>query len=180
MRVDGLADYEIVDVVKSENLFQYPTSRMTGNIARVCIRRLNMLGQPQLVELLAEGASNHDCAAQINLYAMARTYRLVRDFLEVEIASRFLVLDYQFGAPEMNAYFSHLVARNREVASWSDATIYKIKQVLRKSLRETGLLAARGEQTLQPILLDPAVRAGIAANDDYDLLPAFSCTNQLW
>ena len=153
---------------------------MTGNIARVCIRRLNMLGQPQLVEMLAEDAGYPDRAAQINLYAMARMYRLMRDFLEVEIASRFLTFDYQFGAPEMNAYFTHLTARNREVASWSDSTIYKIKQVLRKSLRETGLLPARGEQTLQPIFLDPAGRTGIAANDDYDLLPAFSCTSQPW
>ena len=141
------------------------------------MRRLNMLEQPQLQAMLAEEAGNPERAAQINLYAMARTYRLMRDFLEVEIATRFLVRDYRFGPAEMNSYFGSLVVRNREAASWSDSTIGKLKQILRKSLYETGLLDDPAGGTLQVIRLDDAVRQGIAANDDYELLPAFSDTS---
>ena len=101
----------------------------------------------------------------------------MRDFHEVEIATRFLVQDYRFGPAEMNSYFGSLVVRNREAASWSDSTIGKLKQILRKSLCETGLLDDPAGGTLQVIRLDEAVRQAIAANDDYELLPAFSDTS---
>lgn len=180
LREQGVPDDQIVDLAKSENIFQYPTLRVVQNIAKVCLRRLNMLGQPQLQSMLAAEAGQPERAAQINLYAMARTYRLMRDFLEVEIATRYLTLDYRFGAPEMNAYFSNLVARNREAASWSELTCGKLKQVLRKSLYETGLLDNPTGGTLQVIWLDDAVKHAMAANDDFELLPAFSCTSVTW
>lgn len=175
-----MPDDQIVDLAKSENIFQYPTTRVAQNIAKVCLRRLNMLGRPQLQALLAQEAGQPERAAQINLYAMARTYRLMRDFLEVEIATRYLTLDYRFGQAEMNAYFSNLVARNREAASWSELTCGKLKQVLRKSLSETGLLDNQTGGTLQVIWLDDAVKRAMAASDDYELLPAFSCTSVTW
>lgn len=177
LREQGVSDSDIIDLAKAQNIFQYPTLRVVENIAKVCLRRLNMLEQPQLQAMLAEEAGNPERAAQINLYAMARTYRLMRDFLEVEIATRFLVRDYRFGPAEMNLYFGSLVVRNREAASWSDSTIGKLKQILRKSLYETGLLDDLAGGMLQVIRLDEAVRQGIAANDDYELLPAFSDTS---
>ena len=179
LRERGVPDSDIIDLAKTQNIFQYPTLRVVESIAKVCLRRLNMLEQSQLRAMLAEEAGNPERAAQINLYAMARTYRLMRDFLEVEIAMRFLTLDYQFGPAEMNSYFSNLVARNREAASWSDSTIAKLKQVLRKALYETGLLNDPAGGTLQVIWLDESVRQGIAANDDYELLPAFSDTSSI-
>ena len=177
LREQGMPDSDIIDLAKTQNIFRYPTLRVVENIAKVCLRRLNMLEQPQLQAMLAEEAGNPERAAQINLYAMARTYRLMRDFLEVEIATRFLVRDYRFGPAEMNLYFGSLVVRNREAASWSDSTIGKLKQILRKSLHETGLLDDPAGGMLQVIRLDEAVRQGIAANDDYELLPAFSDTS---
>lgn len=177
LREQGMPDSDIVDPAKTQNIFRYPTLRVVENIAKVCLRRLNMLEQPRLQAMLAEEAGNPERAAQINLYAMARTYRLMRDFLEVEIATRFLVRDYRFGPAEMNLYFGSLVVRNREAASWSDSTIGKLKQILRKSLHETGLLDDPAGGMLQVISLNDAVRQGIAANDDYELLPAFSDTS---
>ena len=175
LRADGYSDDEIVDLAKADNIFQYPTTRMAQNIAKVCLRRLDMLAQPGLRALMAEGAGDPDQAAQANLYAMARTYRLMRDFLEVEVATRYLTFDYEFGAPEINYYFANLTLRNREAAKWSEATIGKLKQVLRQCLALTGMLEGPRGTQLVPILLDPAVREGIESNGDFDLLPAFAC-----
>ena len=76
MRLDGLANEEIVTRTVDENLFQYPTTRMIRNIAGVCTKRLDALGSDALVRVIATGEP--EAAAQANLYAMMRTYPLVR------------------------------------------------------------------------------------------------------
>ena len=43
LRQQGVDDASIVDRVKSENLFQYPTERMLSNRAGVCLKRLDAL-----------------------------------------------------------------------------------------------------------------------------------------
>lgn len=175
MQLEGYSDQEIIELSRSENIFQYPTTRTAQSIAKACLRRLLMLEQPSLRRLVARDVGMPEQAAQINLYAMARTYRLMNDFLTVEIAMRYLTRDYTFGPAEMNYYFANLTLRNREAASWSDATIGKLKQVLRKSLAGAGMLETQRSCELQPILLDAAVQDGMEANSDFELLPAFGC-----
>ena len=41
LRQQGVDDASIVDRVKSENLFQYPTERILSNRAGMCLRRLD-------------------------------------------------------------------------------------------------------------------------------------------
>ena len=41
LREEGLDDDALVTKIKGENLIQYPTERMVGNIARVCVKRMN-------------------------------------------------------------------------------------------------------------------------------------------
>ena len=62
LRLDGLGNDEIVEKVKAENLIQYPTERMVGNIARVCCKRIDAVGSDQIVHIIASGM--HDASAQ--------------------------------------------------------------------------------------------------------------------
>lgn len=55
LRLEGLANDQIVERVVAENLFQYPTGRMLRNITTVCTRRLVALGSDALVRAIAEG-----------------------------------------------------------------------------------------------------------------------------
>ena len=57
LREQGVSDSNIIDLAKTQNIFQYPTLRVVENIAKVCLRRLNMLEQPQLQAMLARIAS---------------------------------------------------------------------------------------------------------------------------
>ena len=76
--------------ISDENLFQYPTTRMIRNIAGVCTKRLDALGSDALVRIIATGEP--EAAAQANLYAMMRTYPLVRHFMETVVAEHYLNL----------------------------------------------------------------------------------------
>ena len=53
---EGLPPAAVEERIAAENLFQYPTERMLGRMARACLRRLAVLDDPALVEALANGA----------------------------------------------------------------------------------------------------------------------------
>lgn len=175
MRLDGASDEEILERAEAQNAFQYPTTRQSRRIAQACLIRLAYLDNPDLAELLAEGEGSTEEAAQCNLYAMARTYRLMRRFLTDEVGTRYRTLDYSLPRMDMNAFFTRLAVEDPKVAEWSDGTVSKLKTVLRSSLAQTGMLADAKSEELLPVYLCPRVREGIVANGDLDLLPAFNC-----
>lgn len=180
LRADGISDEEIVARAKDENIFQYPTLKMATNIARVCLKRLDNLAQPSLQLLLAEGEGTYEEAAQCNLYAMARSYRLMRAFLADELADHYRTFNYQLSRMDINSFFTRLRMYDAEADGWTDATFVKLSQVLRKSLAEAGMLASSDSEDLLPVLLEERVKQGILANGDEDLLPAFNCMDALY
>lgn len=175
LRLEGFSDEEILARSVNDNLFQYPTTRQSRRIAMVCLARLDNIGQPDLERLLAQGEGAHEDAAQCNLYAMARTYRLVRQFLTEEIGTRYRTFNFTFGRIDMNAFFTRLAMEDERVAGWSEGTVSKLKTVIRSSLAQAGILSDASSEALIPIYLSPRLRNGIVANGDEDLLPAFNC-----
>ena len=171
LRLEGVKNEEAIVRVTDENLFQYPTTRMVRNIATVCDRRLEALGNDVLVRVIATGEP--DAAAQANLYAMMRSYPLVRDFMETVVAEHYLDLDYQLGPTEMNGWVARVQAEYDNMAALSDSTIQKIKQVLRNGLVQCGMLKSSRSTELQRIVLDPDVEDAIRDLGDAKALAAF-------
>ena len=172
LHLEGLADDEVIAKVKDENLIQYPTERMVGNIARMCVKRINAVDSERVVQIIATGAP--EAAAQANLYAMMCTYPLVRDFMVNEVGRRYREYDYALGQMEMNAYMTRLQTEYDNIAEVSDGTIGKIKQVLRKGLIECGMLENARSDRLEPIFMDFDVRDAIADKGDLEALSAFN------
>lgn len=173
LHIDGLTPEDIVDEIKTNNLFQYPTEKMVPNIARVCCKRIKKVGSAKIIELIAYGQPIE--AAQANLYVMMCTYPLVNNFMTELIAKKYASLDYTLSAIDMNAYMSHLQYEYDNIAAVTDLTIGKIKQVLRKSLVECGMLDSPKSDRLNPIFIEPSVRTAIINNNDAQALPAFNC-----
>ena len=172
LREEGLDDDAVIERIKSENLIQYPTERMVGNIARVCVKRMNAVQSERIVRIIATGLP--EAAAQANLYAMMCTYPLVRDFMVNEVGRRYREYDLALGQMEMNAYMTRLEAAYDNIAEVSDGTIGKIKQVLRKGLIECGMLENARSDKLEPIFMDHDVRDAIADKGDLEALAAFN------
>lgn len=169
----GLSNDEVIAKIKSENLIQYPTERMVGNIARVCCKRIDAVDDEAIIRIIASGMP--EAAAQANLYAMMCTYPLVRNFMVEVVARKFQELDYTLGSMEMSAYMTSLQVEYENIAGVADSTIGKIKQVLRKCLIECGMLANARSEELIPIFLDFDVREAIEAKGDAEALRAFGC-----
>jgi Txe/YoeB family toxin of Txe-Axe toxin-antitoxin module len=171
--LEGKTVAEIIEYVKRDNLFQYPTERKISKLVRACYRRIVALGNEKLVYEVANAPV--DVAKQINLYAMMRYNRLVREFMEGLIGEKYRQQDFSYTKKDINVFFSQLQEQNDNVASWSEKTIAKLKQVLTRCLVETDMLDSVKATTLNPILISTELETGIRENNDFTALAAFNC-----
>ncbi len=173
LMAEGLTDWEIVARIIAENLFQFPTEKMLGNLANVCINRLHALEDDSLVTAIA--TQPFDVAKQICLYAMMKHQRLVWDFMITVIGEKYRTQDTSFSRIDLNAFFMQLQEQDDGVASWSESTITKIKSVLVRVLVETEYLDNNKSKRLNPVWLHPVLENAIRCNNDQIALPAFNC-----
>ena len=164
---------DIIEYVKRDNLFQYPTERMINRLARACYKRLTALGNNKLAYEVANAPV--EVAKQINLYAMMRYNRLIREFMEGIVGEKYRQQDFSYTKKDINMFFSRLQEQNDDVAAWSDQTIMKLKQVLTKCLIETEMLDSVKDTTLNPIFISAELETGIRENNDLTALAAFNC-----
>ena len=169
---DGLTREEILQAVKQDNLFQFPTERMVASISNTCLRRLESLNSSELVQALADGAQED--AKLINLYSMMRDNRIVWDFMILVIGEKYRTQDYELTQSDLNTFILHLQEQNDQVAAWSDSTVRKIKQVLKRCLLECGYLESAKSTRLATVLPCATLIAAIRQNRDTEALAAFN------
>ena len=173
LHIQGFSKEAIIGKIKEDNLFQFPTERMIASIANTCIRRIEALDSEELVDHLADAPA--DVAKQINLYAMMKQNLLVWDFMVTVIGEKFRTQEFGFSRKDLNVFFFRLQEQNDSVASWSDTTVNKCKQVLTKALVECGYLDSNRSVRLNTITICPELEDGIRENRDLAALPAFNC-----
>ena len=172
---EGLSDEEVADRIVKENLFQYPTEKSIRKMALACIRRLRIMNDDSLVEAMAKQPS--DVAKQICLYAMMKQYRVVWDFMVTVVGEKYRMKDTTFGKIDLNVFFLRLQEQDDWVATWSDSTVTKLKQVLAKVLVENEYLDDVKADHLNPVWLNPLLENAIRNNNDNVALPAFNSFN---
>lgn len=170
---EGLEDAEVVSRIAEENLFQYPTEKTISRIARACIKRLRAMEDESLIQAISIQPT--DVAKQICLYAMMKQSRLVWEFMITVIGEKYRLRDSSFGKIDLNTYFMRLQEQDDTVATWSDNTIMKLKQVLARVLVETEYLDNLKSDHLNPVWLQPILENAIRSNGDLAALPAFNC-----
>ncbi|MDY5415085.1 DUF1819 family protein [Anaerotignum sp.] len=169
----GLSEAEVVTKITSDNLFQYPTEKSVARMAKACIKRLAAMNDADLVRAIAEQPT--DVAKQICLYAMMKQSRLMWEFMLTVIGEKYRLRDSSFGKIDLNTYFMRLQEQDDVVASWSEATIKKLKQVFAKALVENEYLDSVHANHLNPVYLHPILENAIRSHGDLIILPAFNC-----
>ena len=169
----GLSRKEILSTVLADNLFQFPTERMVSSILTTCFKRIDALDSETLIFALANAPA--DVAKQINLYAMMKYNRIVWDFMTTVIAEKYRTQEFEFSKKDLNLFFFQLQEQNDAIASWSDSTISKIKQVLTKTLVECEYLDSPKATKLNMISIAPELEDELRANNDVAALAAFNC-----
>ena len=169
----GLSNEDVVAQIAAENLFQYPTEKSITRMAKACVKRLQAMEDADLIHAIATQPT--EIAKQICLYAMMKQSRLVWEFMLTVIGEKYRSKDSSFGRIDLNTYFIRLQEQDDTVASWSEGTITKLKQVLAKILVETEYLDDIRADHLNPVYLHPILENAIRSHGDLAVLPAFNC-----
>ena len=170
---EGLSDEIIVKEIVEQNLFQYPTEKSITRMAKACIKRLHALEDETLISAIALQPTN--AAKQICLYAMMKQSRLIWEFMVTVIGEKYRLRDTSFGKIDLNTFFMRLQEQNDTVASWSESTITKLKQIIVRALVETEYLDNIKAGHLNPVWLHPVLENAIRRGGDTAVLPAFNC-----
>ncbi len=169
--LEGLENCEVIKRIVEGNLFQYPTEKSIVSISKVCIVRLHALNDNRLIEAVA--IQPISIAKQICLYAMMKQYRLIRDFMITVIGEKYRIQELSFGKKDINIFFMQIQEQDDLVASWSESTIKKIRQIIIKVLAENGYLDNIKSEKLNLVCLDPILEDAIRNNNDEWAFPAF-------
>ena len=169
----GLSNEDVVAQIAAENLFQYPTEKSITRMAKACVKRLQVMKDADLIHAIATQPT--EIAKQICLYALMKQSRLVWEFMLTVIGEKYRSKDSSFGRIDLNTYFIRLQEQDDTVASWSEGTITKLKQVLAKILVETEYLDDVRADHLNPVYLHPILENAIRSHGDLAVLPAFNC-----
>ena len=169
----GMSNNDVVTQITSDNLFQYPTEKSVARMAKACLKRLAAMDDMDLVRAIVEQPT--DVAKQICLYAMMKQSRLMWEFMLTVIGEKYRLRDSSFGRIDLNTYFMRLQEQDDAVATWSEGTITKLKQVLAKVLVENEYLDDIRADHLNPVYLHPILENAIRCHGDLMVLPAFNC-----
>lgn len=169
----GLSEEAVVAQITNDNLFQYPTEKSVARMAKACLKRLAAMDDNDLVRAIAQQPT--DVAKQICLYAMMKQSRLMWEFMLTVIGEKYRLKDSSFGRIDLNTYFMRLQEQDDAVATWSEYTITKLKQVLAKVLVENEYLDNIRADHLNPVYLHPILENAIRNHGDLMVLPAFNC-----
>lgn len=170
--MEGIPAQEVINRIVEGNLFQYPTEKSVKKIARGCLSRLRGMGDEVLIRAIATQSA--DTAKQVCLYAMMKQYRIMWDFMITVIGEKYRLQDFKFRMLDMNIFFMRLQEQDDYVATWSESTIQKIRQVMVRVLVENEYMDSNKSEKLNPVLLTPVLESAIRANGDFEVLPAFN------
>ena len=169
----GLSEKDTVSQITKNNLFQYPTEKSVARMAKACIKRLAAMEDMDLIKAIAKQPT--DVSKQICLYAMMKQSRLMWEFMLTVIGEKYRLKDSSFGRIDLNIYFMRLQEQDDAVATWSEGTIKKLKQVLAKVLVENEYLDDVRADHLNPVYLHPILENAIRSHGELMVLPAFNC-----
>lgn len=169
----GLSAEDTITQITKNNLFQYPTEKSVARMAKACLKRLAAMNDIDLVMAIAEQPT--DVAKQVCLYAMMKQSRLIWEFMLTVIGEKYRLKDSSFGRIDLNTYFMRLQEQDDAVATWSEGTITKLKQVIAKVLVENEYLDNICADHLNSVYLHPILENAIRSHGDLMVLPAFNC-----
>ncbi len=118
-----------------ENIFLLNTENRIKKIAATVLERVGVLDD-YLIGKITDG--NLATSKQLALYAILKTDRLFFEFMLEVYREKHILKDYIITDKDINVFFRHKAEQSKRVASWSDYTIYKMGQVYKRILIESG------------------------------------------
>lgn len=137
LKKEGYSDKEIRKTVLEENLFQYKFKSSISRRLTPLMQRINLLDE-YLIDRLIDNPLGDGVV--INLYSIMKNDRLFFEFMNEVMADKLKSNNEVLEKRDLNIFFDTKIEQNSDVAEWSEKTIQKIKQVIRKILLEAKII----------------------------------------
>ena len=155
LKKEGYTDKEIRKMVLEENLFQY---KFTSSISRrltPLMQRINLLDE-ELIDRLIEDPIGDGIV--INLYSIMKNDRLFFEFMNEVMKEKLKSNNEVLEKKDINIFIETKIEQNEDIASWSDSTVNKIKQVIKKILMEAKVVEDNKTGIVKKIIMSDWIK----------------------
>jgi hypothetical protein len=152
----GLQVEMIKEKSLEDNIFQLESESRKKEIASIITARLKGV-DAYLIDKLEN--SNVETSKVIVLYTILKTDRLFFEFINEVYKEKILLKDLYIRDKDFGVYFQSKKEQSERVASWTEYTIKKLKQVYIRILFESGLIVnQKGDREIKIPLIDSEVK----------------------
>ncbi|NGU53813.1 DUF1819 family protein, partial [Clostridium perfringens] len=149
--VDGIKGKSLED-----NIFQLESEARKKEVASIITSRIKVLDSYILNKI---ENSNIETSKILVLYAIAKTDRLFFEFLNEVYKEKIVLKDFYIRDKDFSVFFQSKKEQSEKVASWSEYTFKKLKQVYIRILFESGLIGnQKGDREIVVPIIDSDVK----------------------
>ena len=139
-----------------DNIFQLESETRKREVASIVSARLKDLDE-FVIDKISEG--NVETSKILVLYAIIKTDRLFFEFMNEVYKEKLLLRDLFLRDKDFNMFFQSKREQSDKVASWTEYTIKKLKQVYVRILFECGLIEnQKGDRIIKIPILENEVK----------------------
>lgn len=158
----------LVDLAVEDNLLQLPNPASTRRLARLLSQRLSLLN-PRGLQCASRGAGNE--AIQILFAAALRHSQLLWDFVDLTVRDQYRIGANSLPKSLWPPFLEGCEARDPSVASWSENTREKVRQVCYTILIEAGYISDSRQLRLMTVRVLPGVGEALSGSTAAEALP---------
>lgn len=149
-----------LDKIKSkslkENIFQLESEARKKEIASIITSRLEKVDEFVIDKI---ENSNIETSKLLVLYVILKTDRLFFEFINEVYKEKILLKDLYIRDKDFGVFFQNKREQSEKVASWSEYTFKKLKQVYIRILFESGfIINQKGDREIKVPIIDSEVK----------------------
>lgn len=151
LRVDDIKNKSIED-----NIFLLESEARKKEVASIISARLKDLDK-YIIDKIEN--SNIETSKVLVLYAIVKTDRLFFEFMNEVYKEKILLKDLYIRDKDFGIFFQNKREQSEKVASWSEYTFKKLKQVYIRILFESGLISnQKGDKEIKVPIINNEVK----------------------
>lgn len=152
----GVKVSELKNKSLEDNIFQLESEARKKEVASIITARLKDLDK-YIIKKISEG--NVETSKILVLYAIIKTDRLLFEFMNEVYKEKLILRDLFLRDKDFNIFFQNKREQSEKVASWTEYTFKKIKQVYVRTLFECGLIEnQKGDRKIKTPILESEVK----------------------
>lgn len=155
LKKEGYTDKEIRKMVLEENLFQYKFTSSINRRLTPLMQRINLLDE-ELIDRLIEDPLGDGIV--INLYSIMKNDRLFFEFMNEVMKEKLKSNNEVLEKKDINIFIETKIEQNEDIASWSNSTVNKIKQVIKKILMEAKVVEDNKTGIVKKIIMSDWIK----------------------